>query len=209
MSQKQLVTVFGATGLQGSSVLNSLHANTQKPFALRGITRNPSSDAAKKLTASGIEVVKADGWDKASLIAAFRGSWAVFANTNSDDAVLENPSETRTEVDLGSIIVDAAVEAGVEVFVYSGFTSAKEITGGKLAVEAFDGEFALFPISWRALQLKVYTQTRARYGSTPSPATSSRSSLLQAQGGTLRTRSWRILRRYWGVFLSCRLKMVR
>ncbi|KAJ4355711.1 uncharacterized protein N0V89_003731 [Didymosphaeria variabile] len=134
----KLITVFGATGLQGSSVLASLAANSQKPFTLRGTTRNPSSAAAKKLSDSGIQVVKADGWDKQSLISAFHGSWAVFANTNSDDAVFENPDEKRTEVDLGKIIVDAAAEAGVEVIVYSGFNSANKITGGKIPVAAFD-----------------------------------------------------------------------
>ncbi|KAK7181672.1 hypothetical protein DPSP01_013199 [Paraphaeosphaeria sporulosa] len=152
---RQLITVFGATGSQGSSVLNSLQTNTQKPFALRGITRNPSSDAAKKLSDSGVEVVKADGWDKDSLISAFRGSWAVFVNTNSDDKVFEDPSETRTEVDLGKIIVDAAVEAGVEVFVYSGFNSAREITGGKLGVEAFDDKNAIWEYAKSGGKFKI------------------------------------------------------
>ena len=138
MSPK-LITVFGATGTQGSSVLRSLAANSNNTFALRGISRNPSSDAAKTLSALGIEMVKADGWDKASLLAAFSGSWAVFANTNSEDPVFQDPEEKKTEVDLGRNIVDAAVEAGVEVFVYSGFNSAAKITGGKIPVAAFDG----------------------------------------------------------------------
>ena len=140
MSPK-LITVFGATGAQGSSVIRSLGENISKPFTLRGITRNPSSASAQELAKSGVEVVKADGWDKDSLIAAFKGSWAVFANTNSDDAVFENPEETRTEADLGKLIVDASVEAGVEFFVYSGMASARESTKGKIPVVAFDGLF--------------------------------------------------------------------
>ncbi|KAF2742839.1 NAD(P)-binding protein [Sporormia fimetaria CBS 119925] len=139
----KLITVFGATGNQGSSVLRSLAANTSKAFTLRGITRNPESASAKQLSDSGVEVVKADGWDKDSLLAAFKGSWGVFANTNTDDPVFENPEETRTEFDLGKIIVDAAAEAGVEVFVYSGEASARETTGGKLAVGAFDDKHAI------------------------------------------------------------------
>lgn len=78
------------------------------------------------------------------MIAAFKGSWGAFVNTNTDDHVFENPEETRTELDLGKIIVDAAVEAGVEVFVYSGFNSATEITNGKVACKAFDGELYLY-----------------------------------------------------------------
>lgn len=136
----KLITVFGATGAQGSSVIRSLQDNASKAFSLRGITRNPSSEAAKKLSTLGVEVVQADGWDKKSLFAAFRGSWGVFVNTNSDDAVFENPEEKRTEVDLGKIIVDAAAEAGVEVFVYSASYSRK-IPESKIHVAAFEGQF--------------------------------------------------------------------
>ncbi|KAJ4294039.1 hypothetical protein N0V90_007728 [Kalmusia sp. IMI 367209] len=157
MSPK-LITVFGATGAQGSSVLRSLQANTHQTFTLRGITRNPSSDAAKSLSASSIELKKADGWDKQSLIAAFSGSWGVFVNTNSDDAVFENPEEKRTEVDLGKIIVDAAAEAGVEVFVYSGFNSASAITRGKVPVTAFDDKSAIWEY---AKSLRVFKSVPA------------------------------------------------
>lgn len=142
MSPK-LITVFGATGAQGSSVIRSLSSNNSNAFSLRGITRNPSSDSSKKLNELGVEVVKADGWDKASLVSAFKGSWAVFVNTNSDDPVFENPEETRTEEDLGKIVVDAAVEAGVEVFVYSGMASATVSSGGKVPVDAFDYKHAI------------------------------------------------------------------
>ncbi|KAF1995503.1 NAD(P)-binding protein [Amniculicola lignicola CBS 123094] len=141
----KLITIFGATGAQGSSVARSLLSNTS--FAVRGITRNPSSESAQKLSTSGTEVVKADGWDKGSVVAAFKGSWGVFVNTNSEDPIFFNPEEKRTEVELGKSIVDAAVEAGVEVFVYSGMASATEATKGKIPVTAFDakheiGEYA-------------------------------------------------------------------
>lgn len=139
MSTKR-ITVFGATGAQGSSVLRSLQSNVSGGFTLRGITRNLESASAQKLSASGIEMLKADGWDKPSLVAAFENTWGVFVNTNSDDAVFENPEETRTEFDLGKTIVDAAVEAGVQVFVYSGFNSANAITNGRVPVSAFDGK---------------------------------------------------------------------
>ncbi|KAH8702908.1 hypothetical protein GQ44DRAFT_753360 [Phaeosphaeriaceae sp. PMI808] len=144
MSQK-LVTVFGATGAQGSSVLRSLSQNVDTPFSLRGITRNTSSSASKALIGQvpNVDLVQADGWNNSSIVAAFSGSWAVFLNTNSDDAVFENSEEKRTEFDLGKLIVDAAIEAKVEVLVYSGFNSAKEITKGKVANQAFDEKNAI------------------------------------------------------------------
>ncbi|KAF2187323.1 NAD(P)-binding protein [Zopfia rhizophila CBS 207.26] len=142
----KLITIFGATGAQGGSLVRSLLQNKSQEFTLRGITRNPSSDSAKKLSDLGVEVVKADGFNKEEMIAAFKGSWGVFVNTNSDDPALEKP-DAPTELDLGKLIVDAAVEAGVQHFVYSGMASAAETTGGKIPVDGFEhkhgiGEYA-------------------------------------------------------------------
>ncbi|KAF6804980.1 NmrA family protein [Colletotrichum sojae] len=125
----KLITIYGATGVQGGSVAQALLRDTTNSLSVRGITRDPSSEKARKLADSGVDVIQADGLDKQSLVAAFRGSWGVFANTNSDDSGIGEeglPSET----DIGKNIVDAAVEAGVEVFVYSGMASPKEITKG-------------------------------------------------------------------------------
>lgn len=44
-----------------------------------------------------------------------------------------------TEEELGKIIVDAAFEAGVQHFVYSGLTSAKLATNGEVPCITFDG----------------------------------------------------------------------
>jgi uncharacterized protein YbjT (DUF2867 family) len=48
-------------------------------FVPRAISRDPESEASKKLKARGVEVVKGDPVDKASLVSALRGSEAVFA----------------------------------------------------------------------------------------------------------------------------------
>ncbi|KAH7011457.1 hypothetical protein EDB80DRAFT_891270 [Ilyonectria destructans] len=146
MSSTKLITVYGATGSQGGSVVTSLLQNKSNAFSLRGITRNPNSDKAKALTSQGVEVVKADGFVKEQLIEAFRGSWGVFVNTNSDDPAVNQP-EGPSETDLGKILVDAAVEAGVRHFVYSGMESASKITKGAVPNKAFEekhdiGEYA-------------------------------------------------------------------
>ncbi|KAH7148454.1 hypothetical protein EDB81DRAFT_463608 [Dactylonectria macrodidyma] len=146
MSSPKLITVYGATGSQGGSVVSSLLQNKDKSFALRGITRNSDSEKAKALASQGVEVIQADGFVKEQVIEAFRGSWGVFVNTNSDDPTLNQPGGL-SETDLGKILVDAAVEAGVRHFVYSGMESASKITNGAVPNKAFEdkhevGEFA-------------------------------------------------------------------
>ena len=83
----KIVTIFGSTGQQGGSVARALLRDQSGTFKVRGITRKPNSDAAKALSSAGVDVVQADGLIKNELVAAFRGTWAVFANINSDDPV--------------------------------------------------------------------------------------------------------------------------
>ena len=87
MASSKIITVYGATGSQGGSVVQSLLQNKSQSFKIRGITRNPDSEKAKVLASQGVEVVKADGFVKEEVVEAFRGSWGVFVNTNSDDPV--------------------------------------------------------------------------------------------------------------------------
>ena len=87
MPNTKLITIFGATGAQGGSVVQSLLRNKSGSFKLRGITRHPEGNAAKALQSAGVEVIKADGLSKEEMVAALKGSWGVFANTNSDDPV--------------------------------------------------------------------------------------------------------------------------
>lgn len=66
----KLITVVGATGAQGGSVVAS--ALKSGNYKVRGITRNVNSEAAKALTAQGVEMVSADANDEASLVKAFK-----------------------------------------------------------------------------------------------------------------------------------------
>ncbi|KAJ7659250.1 hypothetical protein DFH06DRAFT_989665 [Mycena polygramma] len=124
----RIVSVFGATGLQGSAVVNALLKDGT--FVPRAISRDPESDASKKLKARGVEVVKGDTIDKASLVSALRGSEAVFALTKP---VFFLPNmEDKNEVVQGKNIVDAAKEVGVKFFVFTGsLPSLAKLSGGK------------------------------------------------------------------------------
>jgi uncharacterized protein YbjT (DUF2867 family) len=60
----KLITVFGATGNQGGSVIEQLlnDAATAQEFKIRGITRDTSKPAAQELAKKGVEVVTVRLW---------------------------------------------------------------------------------------------------------------------------------------------------
>jgi uncharacterized protein YbjT (DUF2867 family) len=57
MASKKLLVVFGATGIQGGSVVKAIlgDAKLSETWAVRGITRDTSKPSAKALEALGAE----------------------------------------------------------------------------------------------------------------------------------------------------------
>jgi uncharacterized protein YbjT (DUF2867 family) len=127
---KPVVCVMGATGAQGGAVINSLLADDR--FALRATSRNPDSASSQKLKGRGVEVVKADTANKASLVNAFKNCYAVFGLTQFWD-----PSVGEKEFEHGKNVVDAAKEANVQWFIFSSLPNSKKVSGGKLEVAHF------------------------------------------------------------------------
>lgn len=135
---KRLITVFGATGTQGGSVIKTVlsHPSLSEKFALRGITRNASSEKAKALSAQGVEVAVADLNNPEQLQKVLEGSYAVFAVTNYWET-----GSRKTEVAQGKAIADACVAAGVKQAVFSSLPNVTKLTDGKLThVDHFDGK---------------------------------------------------------------------
>ena len=119
MSTPKTITILGATGTQGTSIINALHLSPI--YALRAITRNPTSTAAQALTARGIEVIQADANDLASLTTAFAGSAVIFAVTDFvahfatlGDAHLAMEAEAEQGINIARA---AAATEGLEHFV--------------------------------------------------------------------------------------------
>lgn len=138
MSAKKIITVFGATGNQGGSVITALLASPQlaAQYAIRGVTRDPAKPSAQKLVAKGVEPIKADLNDPASLVAAVQGASAVFAVTNYWDT-----ASKATEITQGKNIVDACVSGGVKHLVWSSLPAATALTKGALThIEHFDSK---------------------------------------------------------------------
>lgn len=81
MSQKKIITVFGATGAQGGGVAHAILRDPNSEFAVRAVTRNPGSDKAKELARLGAEVVSADIDDKQSIRKALEGAYGAYLVT--------------------------------------------------------------------------------------------------------------------------------
>ncbi|KAF8212774.1 hypothetical protein K438DRAFT_1957379 [Mycena galopus ATCC 62051] len=60
-----VITIFGATGAQGSSVLEAVLKDGK--YTPRAVSRSLDSAGSKALIAKGIEVVVGNLWDKESL----------------------------------------------------------------------------------------------------------------------------------------------
>ena len=114
------ILVTGATGLQGGAVLRHLVACR---FPVRVLTRDPESERARRLSSTGIEVVRADLTDRESLDRALEGVDGVFSMATPFQQGLD------AEVAQGTTLGDAAKAAGVRHYVYSSVGAAERDTG--------------------------------------------------------------------------------
>ncbi|KZV78694.1 NAD(P)-binding protein, partial [Exidia glandulosa HHB12029] len=122
-----LVVVVGATGNQGGSVIRHL-ISSDKPYRLRGLTRDASKPAAQKLKEEGVEIVAVDisVGNESAVRDAFASAEIIFAVTN----FWEHLDKDR-EITEGKVMVDAANAVGVKLFVFSGLPSVSKLSGGK------------------------------------------------------------------------------
>ena len=81
MTTKRIITIFGATGAQGGGLARSILADRDGPFAVRAVTRDVNSDAARALAAAGAEVVSANLDDAAAVERAMAGAYGAYCVT--------------------------------------------------------------------------------------------------------------------------------
>src|SRR5215472_10382544 len=130
MTNDRTILITGATGQQGGAVAQALQGGG---FHLRGLTRKPEGERAAALARQGIEVVKGDLDDEATLRRALAGAWGVFSVQNTAEAGVEREEEQ------GKRLATLAREAGVEHFVYTSVGSADKRTG----VPHFDNKWRI------------------------------------------------------------------
>ena len=75
------IAVVGATGAQGGGLVRAILEDPSGEFSARALTRDPNSEKARALAASGAEVVAADIDDPESLRRAFEGAYGAFCVT--------------------------------------------------------------------------------------------------------------------------------
>lgn len=115
------ILVTGATGQQGGAVLRHLRT---RGFAVRALTRDVHSPAARTLAARGVGVSQGNFDNRASLELALDGAYGAYA--------VQTPWQSggvEGEVRQGIAFADAAKAAGIQHLVYSSVGSADRQTG--------------------------------------------------------------------------------
>jgi len=120
MTSDRTILIIGVTGQQGGAVAHALRGSG---FRLRGLTRKPESERAAALARDGVEVVKGDLEDEATLRRALADAWGVFAVHTGLEAGVE-----REEAQ-GKRLATLARTANVKHYVYTSVGSADKRTG--------------------------------------------------------------------------------
>jgi uncharacterized protein YbjT (DUF2867 family) len=121
VGEKKVIAVVGATGAQGGGLARAILADASGEFAVRALTRNPDSEAARQLAARGAEVVEADISDEVSATKAFDGAYGAFLVTN----FWEHMSPEREKRDAATM-ARAARTAGVSHAIWSTLDDTRE-----------------------------------------------------------------------------------
>ncbi len=112
----RVILVSGATGTQGGAVAREL---ASRGYTVRGLTRNVDSEASRALVELGVQMVRGDFDDPASLDVALEGAYGAFSVQQYRGIGVDG------EIRQGKAFADAAKRAGVEHFVYTSTFAAR------------------------------------------------------------------------------------
>ncbi|OAA36836.1 NmrA family transcriptional regulator [Metarhizium rileyi] len=129
----KILTVFGATGNQGGSVIRAVLADPvlSKEYKLRGVTRDVNKAAAQTLSAKGADMSSSE-----AAAPAVQGAHSVFLVTNFWETMSD-----KIEIAQGKAVTDASKAAGVKHLIFSSLINVTDATSGRLShVTHFDGK---------------------------------------------------------------------
>lgn len=115
-----IIVVSGATGTQGGAVARSL---LDRGFMVRGLTRNPNSEASIALSELGAHMVRGDFDNTSSLDSALNGAYGAFSVQQYRGVGVEG------EIRQSMAFADAAKKAGIQHFIYTSVLYARLGTG--------------------------------------------------------------------------------
>jgi uncharacterized protein YbjT (DUF2867 family) len=182
---KKIITVFGATGAQGGGLVRSILEDRDGPFAVRAVTRDAGSSAARALASAGAEVVAADLDDAAAVARALEGAYGAYCVTFfwAHFSPERELAEART-------LAQAARAAGLEHAIWSTLEDTRRWMSlddprmptlmGKYKVPHFDakGEADQFfrgaGVPTTFLLTSFYWDNLIHFGSGPKPAADGR-----------------------------------
>lgn len=121
MAEKKMIAVVGATGAQGGGLARAILTDADSEFAVLALTRNPDSDAARRLAAQGAEVVGTDISDEASLTKALAGAYGAFLMTNFWEHM--SPEQEKRDA---ATMARAAKTAGLAHVIWSTLDDTRE-----------------------------------------------------------------------------------
>ncbi|NML51774.1 NmrA/HSCARG family protein [Streptomyces sp. R302] len=115
MTEKKIITVFGATGRQGGGLVRAILADGEEEFTVRAVTRHPDGEAARELKRLGVDdVVRADMDDPPSLVPAVEHAYGAFVVTNFWEHM-----DAEREKAQARAVARAASHAGVRHAIWS------------------------------------------------------------------------------------------
>jgi hypothetical protein len=140
-----ILTVVGATGTQGGSVVSAFLSEDPPTYQIRALTSNIYSDAAKRLAnIPNVTVTHVDINSVDSLTEAFQNSTIIFANTifSPEVCVEKGPYEAQQlEERQGLNIARAAAKTpSLKHLVWSSLPDTKTITDGEFNIPHFQSK---------------------------------------------------------------------
>ncbi|KAE8312089.1 hypothetical protein BDV41DRAFT_577926 [Aspergillus transmontanensis] len=134
----KVIAVLGATGRQGSGVVQSLLRKTQPAFSVLALTRDLDSASAEPLRLEAqnnerLQLGSANVFDPDTLHRAFKGVHGVFAVTNhrAPGQQVTQEEDLQDELIAGRNIIKAAKDCGVKHFLLSSLPNIAQASRGQ------------------------------------------------------------------------------
>jgi uncharacterized protein YbjT (DUF2867 family) len=193
MSRNKTIVIFGATGAQGGGLACAILNDPNSEFAVRAVTRDTNSDAAKELARMGAEVVQGDVDDAESLARSLAGAYGAYFVT-----FFWAHFSPEKEMEEAKKMAEAAKAAGLQHVIWSTLEDTRNwvplddnrmpTINGKYKVPHFDGKgasdhyFTEAGVPTTFLRASYYWDNLIHFGMGPKPGADGKLSITFPMG---------------------------